>query len=79
MPEACKDVHVELCSFALSTSGIMVVTVGLTFQVLIYENKMNHFGLKAGKMLYFLFINFCQLQIKILNLMFCGVGSHILG
>jgi len=58
MPEACKAVHVESCSFALSTPGIMVVTVRLTLQVLICENKMNHFALKAGKMLYFLSINF---------------------
>jgi hypothetical protein len=39
---------------------------------------MNHFALKAGKMLYFLFITFCQLRIKILNFLYCGDGSHIL-
>ena len=78
MSEACKDVYVELCSFALSTPGIIVVTVGPTFEVLICENKMNHFALKAGKMPYFLLINFCQLRIKILNFLYCGVGSHIL-
>jgi hypothetical protein len=72
------DVHMELCSFALSTPGVMVVTVGLTFRVLICENKMNHFGLKAGKTPYFLFINFCQLRIKILNFLYFGFGSHIL-
>jgi len=76
MPEACEDVHVESCSFALSTPGIMVVTVGLNLQMLICENKMNNFALKVGKILYFLFINFCQLRIRILNLFYCGVGSH---
>jgi len=49
MSEACKDVHVELCIFALSTPVIMVVTVGLAIQVFICENKMNHFALKVGK------------------------------
>lgn len=78
MPGACKDVHVELCSFIFSTPGIMVITLELTFQVLICENKMNHFAIKVRRMLDLLFINFCQLRISILNFLYCGVGSYIL-
>jgi hypothetical protein len=48
---------VESNSFGLFTPGIMVVTLGLTFQALIYEGKINNFALKVGIMLEFLSIN----------------------
>jgi hypothetical protein len=75
IPEAYKDVKWKQ-SFGLFTPGIMVVTVGLTFQVLICEEKMNNFALKVGIMLDFLFINI--LRIRILSFLYCGFGSYIL-